>query len=100
MSADRRQLAEQIAEALFVNGFGERADRLVLTVDGPPKRDLGGLSPHGAACFIERALVQANGQDRAALEEIECLTDTGITDPWKTLEQVRARARAALGKEG
>lgn len=36
---------------------------------------------------------------RAALEEIERLTDTGVGDPWKILEQVRARARAALGKE-
>jgi hypothetical protein len=29
-------------DSLFINGSGERADRLVLTQDGPPSRDLGG----------------------------------------------------------
>jgi len=36
------RLAEQIADDLFVNGNDERAERLVLTVDGPPRRELGG----------------------------------------------------------
>jgi hypothetical protein len=35
-------LARKIALDLFVNGQGEHADRLVLTIGGPPKRDLGG----------------------------------------------------------
>ena len=39
-----RQLAERIAEALFTNGAGQQAERLVLTIDGPPKRYLGGWS--------------------------------------------------------
>lgn len=39
--ADRARLT-QIVDDLFVNSFGERADRLVLTIDGPPRRDLGG----------------------------------------------------------
>lgn len=51
-----RQLAERVAAALFVNGSGERAERLVLTIDGPPKRDLGGLSQLGATNSIERVL--------------------------------------------
>lgn len=37
-----RQLAEQIADELFVNGFGERAERLVLLDDAG--RNLGGWS--------------------------------------------------------
>jgi len=39
---DHRRLAHRIAERLFTNGQGVRAARLVLTIDGPPKRDLGG----------------------------------------------------------
>ena len=39
---ERARLADYITEDLFTNGSGERADRLVLTIDGPPKRDLGG----------------------------------------------------------
>lgn len=35
-------LAKRIADDLFVNGMGQEAERLVLTVDGPPTRDLGG----------------------------------------------------------
>jgi hypothetical protein len=43
-SSKHRQLAEAIAEDLFVNGCGDVAERLVLTVDSAPKRDLGGWS--------------------------------------------------------
>lgn len=43
-----RALAEAIADDLFVNGFGERAERLVLTFD---RQDLGGLC---RAAVIER----------------------------------------------
>lgn len=39
---DLRTVATEIADALFTNGSGDRAKRLVLTIDGPPKRDLGG----------------------------------------------------------
>lgn len=39
---DLGKVIEQFVDSLFVNGAGERADRLVLTVDGPPSRDLGG----------------------------------------------------------
>lgn len=35
-------LVEQAVDSLFVNGQGERADRLVLTRDSDPPRDLGG----------------------------------------------------------
>lgn len=33
---------QTLVDALFTNGSGEKADRLVLTVDSTPKRDLGG----------------------------------------------------------
>ncbi len=52
-AALREALAEQITEDLFTNGAGERAERLVLTVDGPPKRDLGG--------WCERAMADRIG---------------------------------------
>jgi hypothetical protein len=35
-------LVQQIVDDLFTNGSGQRADRLVLTIDGPPTRNLGG----------------------------------------------------------
>jgi hypothetical protein len=38
------KLAERIARDLFTNGQGQCAQRLVLTVDTPEKRDLGGWS--------------------------------------------------------
>lgn len=37
-----RALAEQIARRLFTNGSAERAQRLVLTIDKPVARNLGG----------------------------------------------------------
>ena len=39
-----RRDVELIVNDLFINGGGQRADRLVLTDDGPPTRDLGGWS--------------------------------------------------------
>lgn len=56
MKISRRQLAEEIAGSLFVNGAGQHAERLVLTVDGPPERDLGGWSLTAAVDVIEKAL--------------------------------------------
>lgn len=37
-----RKLAELIVKQLFTNGSAEHAQRLVLTIDTPVKRDLGG----------------------------------------------------------
>lgn len=42
--SDCKLLAERIADDLFMNGSREHAQRLVLTVDQPKHRDLGGLS--------------------------------------------------------
>lgn len=39
---EAQRLAERIAIRLFTNGAGAVADRLVLTIDTPAKRDLGG----------------------------------------------------------
>jgi hypothetical protein len=49
-------LASAIARALFTNGQGEVADRLILTVDGPRPRDLGGWSEAAAIDQIVRVL--------------------------------------------
>lgn len=51
-----RQLAEEIAADLFTNGNGDRAGRLVLTIDGPPRRDLGGWGQKAMADRIEDKL--------------------------------------------
>lgn len=56
--ADAYALAEQIAALLFTNGRAERAQRLVLTIDKPVKRDLGGWSERGAVNQIARAIVE------------------------------------------
>ena len=44
MNRTPQEIARMIADDLFANGAGELAERLVLTVDGPPKRNLGGWS--------------------------------------------------------
>jgi hypothetical protein len=56
-----RETATKIAEALFVNGAGQRARRLVLTIDGPPKQDIGGWGYEPAIDMIMRVL---EGQTR------------------------------------
>jgi hypothetical protein len=53
---DTRTLVERIVRRLFTNGAGERAERLVLTVDGPPKRDLGGWCELAAIDQVEAVL--------------------------------------------
>lgn len=52
----RRQLAETIARRLFTTGFGEVAQRLVLTIDQPARRDLGGWCERAVADMVERTL--------------------------------------------
>ena len=53
-----RQLAERIAERLFTNGSAERAQRLVLTIDQPVSRDLGGWSEQAAVDQIADVLTR------------------------------------------
>lgn len=72
--------ARAIARDLFTNGAGTKADRLVLTIDGPPKRDLGGWAEHVRECLrdffefcglvgdehywpVERPKVEANAHE-------------------------------------
>ena len=52
----RRKLAERIAQELFTNGQGQRAQRLVLTIDKPTPRDLGGWAEAAVVDLIERLL--------------------------------------------
>ena len=54
-----RRLAELIAENLFTNGSGDRAQRLLLMVDAPVKRDLGGWCFAAAVDRIAAQLCQA-----------------------------------------
>ncbi len=51
-----RRLAETIAQDLFTNGSAERAQRLVLTIDKPVERNLGGLGEGVVADRVERLL--------------------------------------------
>lgn len=51
-----KEIAEAIVRELFTNGNSETAERLVLTVDGPPMRTLGGWSQRGAAWQIQGTL--------------------------------------------
>lgn len=55
----RRQLAETIARRLFTTGFGEVAQRLVLTIDRPTQRDLGGWCEGAVADIVDASLSQA-----------------------------------------
>lgn len=57
---EARAIAERITARLFVNGFGERAQRLVMTVDGPTPRNLGGWSERAAVGQIEGVLLSAD----------------------------------------
>lgn len=49
-------VAREIAKDLFTDGSGERAERLVLTVDSPPARTLGGWSKGNALARIKKIL--------------------------------------------
>ena len=81
-----RATAERIAESLFVNGFGDRADRLVLTVDKPQKRDLGGLGFGPTIDRIEAGLREYAGRV--------------VQDEQEWVEKVRPSVRAfALAME-
>jgi hypothetical protein len=55
-----RQIAKQIAEELFVDGSGQKADRLALMQGQSPDREhyLGGWSKSAATSVIERVLTQ------------------------------------------
>lgn len=64
MSLDTRKLAEEIVGTLFVNGQGEHADRLVLTVDGPTNRDLGGWCCAAAVDAVEKVLRSTGGMSQ------------------------------------
>jgi hypothetical protein len=64
---DTEALAKQIAHDLFVNGQGQCAQRLVLTIDGPPTRNLGGWSEEAMADRIED-LLDAALRTRASSE--------------------------------
>ncbi len=46
----------QFVDGLFVNGSGQKADRLVLVADGPPSRDLGGWCKQAIADRLMVAL--------------------------------------------
>ena len=60
------RLAEEIASELFVNGFGERADRLELKAGDlwrDKERSLGGLSFKATVDRIEK-IIEASKQTR------------------------------------
>jgi len=80
-------LIEKFVTGLFTNGNGDTADRLVLTSDGPPKRDLGGWGRKSvedrvralAAEVMEKVMVcgRCGGSGKWADGHITCLTCCG-----------------------
>ena len=69
-----RQLAEKIAERLFTNGVGKRAERLKLVIDpkgSEPERDLGGWCERAAADQIEKILDETAAVRQAAAERVQ-----------------------------
>jgi len=59
MTAEK--LAAQIVDDIFRNGSQETADRLVLTVDTPVPRDLGGWSKRALRDRVAKILAKAEG---------------------------------------
>ena len=57
------QLAARIADRLFTNGGGEKAQRLVLTVDWPSQRNLGGWCKGAVVDQITSVLLDAGAED-------------------------------------
>ncbi len=57
MKTAHARILEAVVADLFVNGFGEQADRLVLTQDGQPPRDLGGWGKQAVRNKVLRALL-------------------------------------------
>jgi hypothetical protein len=107
-SSAPRDLPERIAEHLFTNGDGQRAERLVLTVDGPPKRDLGGwcfaavvdyLRDQLAALAVEASAgsVTLSATDARALA---FLLARAIHDDAEASDDDRREARKLLDKLG
>ena len=60
-----RLIAEKIAEELFTNGNGDKADRIQLCqkTEGTVERDLGGWCKEAAVGVIERVLDEHDNED-------------------------------------
>jgi len=54
-------ITQHIVDDLFVNGFGEHADRLVMTKDSDPQRPLGGWSKRAVLQRVREALLCLTG---------------------------------------
>jgi hypothetical protein len=65
----RQALAAEIARALFTDGMGKRAKRLIMEIGG--WRDGGGWSEEGAALQIERVLETSPNAPSSATREDE-----------------------------
>lgn len=63
-----RKFAEALARELFTNGSGDVAQRLVLSIDKPSHRDLGGWCEAVIIDKIEAALVRSSVPVRASGE--------------------------------
>lgn len=72
--ADLLAVIVEVVNALFVNGAGDRADRLVLTRDTTPKCDLGGWARGPMIEFITRhPAIEALRSRLLALQRVEQL---------------------------
>lgn len=66
--SEQRKLANRIARDLFTFGTGERADRLVLLIERPLCRDLGGWSESALAERVYQHLSGVIVEGRASPE--------------------------------
>lgn len=101
-SEPHMQVAERIARSLFTNGQGQRAQRLVLTVDGPPLRDLGGWCERAVVDRIAEALAQSAAASRVEPPASPSLTEREIQEVLSHYADgaYRDRIEAALTARG
>lgn len=89
-----RALARRIARRLFTNGAGQQAERLVLMVDGPPKRDLGGWCMRAAVDEIVGVLQRmprtwATPGEKAEVAELSAVVAQQHTAGLRAIEDRR-----------
>lgn len=97
-----RDVIAQCVEDLFTNGFGEKADRLVLTVDGKPPRDLGGWGRGPVRdrmhSLLESLLAERPQPQEAQEERTDAVTSAAV-QPMRDVLLSRRDLRPAVQAE-
>jgi hypothetical protein len=63
MKLPTERIVSRIVDGLFTNGFGEQAERLVMTIDHPTPADLGGWNRLAVAAIVREILKQEGRAD-------------------------------------